>query len=319
VRLFTVATISYMHQAEVMIASVRAHHPDLKVSIIVPDINNATRQELQRVIGPDVELLNPADLGFGNLKLIKKYYSALEYCSAMKVVGLEYFLRNGEDTIFLDPDVLVIHSLDEGLFNLPGDVLLSPHTLKPYPNDLDVPSDLEIVRSGHINGGVLLVRNSKGGQEAIDWLIKKIKFEWFVSPKSGFYADQLWISALPYFFRNNVELIVDKGINVAYWNLHERNIECDENNKLQLENGSPVKLIHLSGFDPSGESISKHTSRSFNFETELALASILKIYRNNLLDAQFRYAHIISDFRFASAPLFIRMMRSKLQNRFFDR
>lgn len=307
-----------MHQAEVMIASVRVQHPDLKISIIVPDIDSKTEQLLQRAIGSDVELLNPADLGFGNLALLKKFYNALEYCSAMKVVGMQYFLRNGEDVLFLDPDVLVIHSLDKGLFDLSGDVLLSPHSLEPYPNDANVPSDLEIIRSGHINGGVILVRNSEGGREAIDWLSKKITFQWFVSPKSGFYADQLWISALPYFFRNKVELIEDKGINVAYWNLHERNIECDKNNILRLGNGSPVKLLHLSGFDPSGKNISKHTTREFGAVTELALTQILKSYRNDLIQAQRQYSHISSNFTFSNAPLFIRMNRSKWRNRFLN-
>lgn len=313
-RLFTVATVSHLHLAEVMISSFRSHNSGFDVSIIVPDLNSKNKNALQHIVGSEVELLVPEIFDFDYTTRMRRYYSALEFCSAMKVVGLRFFLLRGEDVLFLDPDVLILDSLAEGIMNVTGDVLLSPHTFKPYPIDLDVPNDLEIVRSGHINGGVLLVRNTEYAVGVIDWLLTKVQRQWFVAPKLGLYADQLWLSITPYFFHNIAKLITDKGINVAYWNLHERPVRIDGKGKLLLSSGAAVKLIHLSGYDCGAEEITKHSLRRFDTSSEYALSVIIGNYRTAVLIAKQKYSHFDAGAKFARGPLFFRMLLSKLLN-----
>ncbi len=311
-RVFTVATISHIHLSEVMIKSFCRLHSGFDISIVVPDLNLDNRFKIQTLIGENIELLSPNDLGLINMNQLRHYYGALEFCSAMKVVGIQFFLLRGEDVLFLDPDVLILDSLQRNLIEIPGDVLLSPHIFNPYPDDSCSPNDIDIIRSGHINGGVILIRNSNYGKQVINWLISKVESQWFVAPKVGLYADQLWISMLPYFFENAVSLIMDRGINVAYWNLHERQIGVTTNGQLVLKSGETVKLLHFSGFDIGGKSLSKHSTRSFSESTQEALESIIEEYRKDVVDAQKRYSKIDSRMKFARGPLFFRMKLAKI-------
>jgi hypothetical protein len=315
VRVFTVATISHIHLSEVMIKSFCRSHSGFDVSIIIPDLSLNNRSKVQSLIGRNIELLSPNDLGPIDVNRLRHFYNALEFCSAMKVVGFQFFLLRGEDVLFLDPDVLILGSLHESLIDIEGDVLLSPHIFKPYPNDSCSPNDLDIIRSGHINGGVILVRNSIYGKQVINWLISKVDSQWFVAPKVGLYADQLWLSMLPYLFENTVSLIMDPGINVAYWNLHERQIGATTKGQLVLKSGEAVKLIHFSGFDGGGERLSKHSTRTLSQTTQEALASVIEKYRKDLEVAQKRYSEIHSKMRFARGPLFLRMKLAKIIGR----
>ncbi len=310
-RVFTVATISHIHLSEVMIKSFCRSHSSFDLSIIIPDLSSENRSRVQHLIGENIELLSPNDLGLANVNRLRWIYNALEFCSAMKVVGFKFFMQRGEDVLFLDPDVLILGSLQRSLIDISGDVILSPHTFRPYPNDSCSPNDLDIIRSGHINGGVILVRNSVYGNEVIDWLMSKVESQWFVAPKLGLYADQLWLSMLPYLFENAVSLILDPGINVAYWNLHEREIGAKTKGQLVLKSGETIKLIHFSGFDCGGKGLSKHSTRSLDQDTQEALASVIEKYRNDLVDAQQRYSKIDSRIKFARGPLFFRMKLAK--------
>ena len=314
-RLFTVATVSHLYLAEVMINSFRSHNSGFDVSIIVPDLNSENQSALQHIVGNEVELLAPEILGFEYTTRMRRYYSALEFCSAMKVVGIRFFLLRGEDVLFLDPDVLILDSLVDGIMNKTGDVLLSPHTFKQYPTDNHAPNDLEIVRSGHINGGVVYVRNTEYAANVIDWLLTKVQRQWFVAPKLGLYADQLWLSIIPYFFHNITNYITDEGINVAYWNLHERPVRIDVNGKLLLSSGGVVRLIHLSGYDSGEERISRHSLRRFDTSSEYALSAIISNYRAAIIAAKQKYSEINAGARFARGPLFFRMFFSRLLNK----
>ena len=314
-RVFTVATISHIHLSEVMIKSFCESHSGFNVSIIIPDLSLDNRSKVQSLIGGNIELLSPNDLGKMNVDSLRKFYNVLEFSCAMKIVGFHFFLLRGEDVLFLDTDVLILGSLQRSLIDTPGDVLLSPHVFKPYPNDSCSPNDLDIIRSGHINGGVILIRNSVEGKQVIDWLYSKVDSQWFVAPKAGLYADQLWLSILPYLFENAVSIIMDPGINVAYWNLHERQIRATTTDQLVLESGETVKLIHFSGFDGGGERLSKHSTRSLSKTSQEALATVIEKYRKDLEVAQQRYSGINSRVKFARGPLFFRMKLAKIIGR----
>jgi hypothetical protein len=142
--------------------------------------------------------------------------------------------------------------------------------------------------------------------------MSKVENEWFVAPKVGLYADQLWLSMLPYVFENAVSLIMDPGINVAYWNLHERQIGATTKGELVLKSGETVKLIHFSGFDCGGKGLSKHTTRSLDQDTHEAMAGVIEKYRNDLVGAQQSYSKIDSRMKFARGPLFFRMKLAKI-------
>lgn len=309
-RLLTVATANYIYWADVMFSHSRRIHPELRPTLLVADVSRAALDPVREMLDPDVDVLCCDDLGFDFLADMRTYYGPLEFCSALKVLGLSYVLRNEDACLFLDPDMVVHASLREAVFDQPGEIVVSSHTMAPYPHDGALPDDLEPCLAGHINGGVFFARREQSGTPAIDWLIEKTRYEWFVAPDIGMYADQQWLSALPYFFRDRTTIVSDRGVNVAYWNLHERPL-FEKDGRINLASGEPLRLMHFSGFmAPSGGKLTKHSNRQFDAGTEAALIQLIQSYETELISARARLGYLRGDIQFCNHPLPVRLRRA---------
>jgi len=308
-RLLTVATVSYLHQASVLFSHARRVHPELKPTVLVADCSPKALGPVSDALGPEIDVLCTADLECDFLESMRTYYSPLEYCSALKILGTAHILRDEESCLFLDPDMVIMDSLSDAVFDQPGEIVVSCHTFSPYPNDGKSPDDLELCLSGHLNGGVLLARRGSTGNTALNWLVDKTKSRWFVAPELGMYADQHWFSALPYFFRDHTTVVSDRGVNVAYWNLHERPLRVNEQGSaITLATGDPLRLMHFSGFSlPSNGRISKHTNRRFDEITEKALDTLISDYETSLVLSKERFEHLVGDLGFSNLPLVQRL------------
>ena len=279
-RVITVATVSYLYQAVTMLDQYKKIHPATSQTIIVADYHKCNLIKLKGLVRDDIDLIAPEDLGYDKVGLIRTYYNPLEFCSALKIIGMIHFIEAGADCLFLDPDTFVLQDIESRLFQLAGDILLSPHTFQPYPSDGKSPDDLEISMSGFINGGVMFGRAHATSLAPLLWLKSKIATQWFVAPLKGLYADQIWLSALPYYFNKNVTLINDLGINVAYWNLHERSLYLEGMTQtLRLTTGEPVRLLHFSGYDVEKPlTLTRNSTREFDWNTNDAIQRILSDY-----------------------------------------
>lgn len=316
-RLLTVSTVSYLHQVDVLFSHARRIHPELKPTVLIADCSLQALDPVRDMLGPEIDVLCTADLEFDFLEGMRSYYSALEYCSALKVLGSSHILQNEDSCLFLDPDMVMLDSLNEAVMGLPGEIVACCHAFSPYPNDGESPDDLELCLSGHLNGGVLLTRRGAEGNAALDWLVDKTKSQWFVAPELGMYADQQWLSSLPYFFRDRTSVVSDRGVNVAYWNLHERPLckNYDDGN-IKLASGEPLRLIHFSGFAmPSNRRISKHTKRKFDAETEKALGHLIAAYEADLTYSKLKFKYLVGDLGFNNEAL---KKRLEIASRIFN-
>jgi hypothetical protein len=304
-RLLTVSTISYLHQVDVLFSHAKRIHPELKPTVLIADCSPKALEPVRKALGPEIDVLCTADLEFDFLEGMRSYYSALEYCSALKVLGSAYILRNEDNCLFLDPDMVILESLTDAVINQPGEIVACCHSFSTYPNDGESPDDLELCLSGHLNGGVFMTRRGEQGNVALDWLVEKTKNRWFVAPELGMYADQQWLSALPYFFRDRTTVVSDPSVNVAYWNLHERPLRLNSLGMvITLANGNPLRLMHFSGFSlPSNGRISKHTNRRFDLDTEAILRAMIYEYESTLIDSRSRFKHLSGDLKFCNLPL----------------
>jgi len=312
-RLLTVATTDYLHFVDVLFNSVRKVHPELILTVIVADCSKEMISPVKDALGSDVDVFCCADLGFNFLEDMRSYYLPLEFCSALKVLGLAYILKAENECLFLDPDMIVYDSLQESVIDKPGEIVLSCHSFSSFPKDDSNPNDLEIFTAGHLNGGILFCRQSIENTSIINWLVEKTKFQWFIFPEHGMYADQQWLSALPYFFRNQTTLILDRGVNVAYWNLHERPLyRLVAGGPIILNDREPLRLMHFSGFKiPSNGRLSLHGNRVFDTKTELILREIIYEYEQKLSSAQKKFFHLRGDLGFCSLPLAARLKLAK--------
>lgn len=309
-RLLTVATASYVYLASVMFSNVRRMHPELRSTLLVADVDRDGLSTVRDALGPDIDVLCCDDLGFDFIPEMRSYYGTLEFCSALKSLGSAYVLRDETECLFLDPDMLVLDSLHDTVLSCSGEMVVSAHTFAPYPSDGAAPDDLELCQSGFINGGVLLTRRTESGTPALDWLVGKACYQWFVAPTFGLYGDQHWLSALFYLFRSRTGLIEDRGVNVAYWNLHERPLRM-EDGRIKLATGEPLRLMHFSGFAmPSGGKLTRHTQRRFDMETETVLSELIREYEKQLTEARASLGHLRGNLEFCTDPLPVRLRRA---------
>jgi hypothetical protein len=307
-RLLTVCSVSYIPLASVMLESAAALHPELRPTLLVSDTSvQATRQLRETALSEMADLLCCADLNVDFLESARTYYDVLEFNSALKVLGSAYLLASGQECLFLDPDMVLYDRID-GVVSTAGEVIYTAHTHAPFPEDGHGPNDLEMCRSGTANGGILLTR--AGGMTALNWLSRHAKYHWFVAPELGMYADQLWISCLADLFVGRACVAREPGTNVAYWNLHERPLK-NAAGCVRLADGSPLRLFHFSGFPfPNDGQLSKHSRRTFDGDTQDAIASLCRDYEARLVRAKDKWGHLRGDIAFCSDPLPQRLARA---------
>lgn len=301
----TIATVSYLPLVSVLIDSIRRYNSKARIAVLVTDVSAHGLSHVRKAFADKgIELYCCDDLGVGYFSEMRRYYSALEFNSACKVLFLDYQLRvkQEKECLFLDPDIYALSDIENVLSSSFGDILLTPHTLTPPPDDGFPPSDLDFVLCGHINGGVVRMRLSADTLKALEWLVKYVRFEWFVAPEYGLYADQQWLSCLPYYFSSITNVLKDRSINVGYWNLHERHLS--EKNGLYCVNGTPAALFHFSGFVLSDKGIlTCHSNRKYNEATEAAIRKLVKEYGHKLAGEKERFKHLKGDLCFSQATL----------------
>ena len=144
----------------------------------------------------------------------------------MKPYLLEHLFRHYsiEKLLYLDPDILILNSLDTLRNYLDeADILLTPHLLSPIPNDGRRPTEHDILKSGVYNLGFLGLRNGLESKRLLRWWSDKLYHHCIVAVEQNLFVDQRWMDLAPSLFEG-VRILREPGYNVAYWNLHERSV-----------------------------------------------------------------------------------------------
>jgi len=210
-------------------------------------------------------------------------YTTLELNCALKCFFLRYALEAYQPDIlfFLDSDILVFDSFkffEEQLAD--HSILLTPHITKPYPEDTHRPQEKEILKTGIFNGGFLGLRNDENSLALLDWFKTRMVDQCYERPKEGLNVDQKWLEFVPLYFKN-VKVILHAGCNVAYWNLHQREIR--KKGDKYFANDEPLIFFHYSGYsvqDP--DQVSRHQDR-ISIEGNTELKELFEFYRRTLI------------------------------------
>ena len=107
--------------------------------------------------------------------------------------------------------------------------------------------DKMLLQAGMFNAGFIGLSQSQKVLDFLRWWESRTANHGILLPNLGFHFDQRWLDLAPGYIE---ELCVlrDPGVNVAYFNLSKRSIEIDNGD--YVIDGSKLKLIHFSGFDP---------------------------------------------------------------------
>lgn len=298
----TVSALNYLPLTFALARSLYRHIPEARLSILVTDASSSTTAKLNQIYSDIAEFISCDDLGIDYLHSLRSYYNVLEFSSACKVLALDYQLRvRGEpECCFIDPDMLVLGNFIPAIRAANKEMLVTYHSTAPYPEDGELPNELELTTTGTINGGFIYSKNTPAALAALHWLTSQTRYRWFVAPAYGMYGDQHWLSFLTLFFPETADIIHATGINIAYWNLHERTLT--QQGDTYTVGKEPALLFHFSGF--GGDRLSKHCNRRFA-ESEGAINQLVHDYNAALANERALLATnpFTSDYGFATLPL----------------
>jgi glycosyltransferase involved in cell wall biosynthesis len=253
----TIIARNYLAQARVLADSYLEYEPDGRFFLLVVD---GLPDGVQ--LSPSITVLGPNDLGLKDFTEMAFQYDITELCTAVKGALMSRILQNFDvdALVYFDPDIAIFRPLDEMWALLEqSNIVLIPHLLDPIPLDGNRPSEQDILIAGAYNLGFLGLRASAETNKFLDWWRERLRDLCRIDIAHGLFVDQKWIDLVPSLFRGTT-ILRDDTYDVAYWNLHSRDLE--QHGDGVLINGRPLSFFHFSGFDPlQTRTLSKHQNR----------------------------------------------------------
>lgn len=275
----TVCTASYLGQAKGMADSVILHNPGYKVVIGLADKLDL---KFDRSLFQPHRLVEVHELNIPEFKEMAERYNILELSCALKTFFVGWLLQHESagSVIYLDADILVFNSFGHAEELLSeNSFLITPHITSPFPDQHLRPMEKDILKTGMFNAGFFAVTNDKAGNTIIDWWKSRMTDQAFERPKEGLNIDQNWLNFVPLYFKD-AALLEHPGYNVAYWNLHERQIT--KQGEQFFANDEPLVFFHYSGYVMSSpKEISKHQDRT-TMNGNKALEELFSKYHTTL-------------------------------------
>jgi len=241
----TISPESQLHEALTTATSFLEHNKQTDYVILVTDQSDLT--ELQRNY-PSITFMNTDFLDNEILKMMSKTYTKMELAYAVTPFAIRYLLISSyTQVLFLKLETLVLGDL-ESLFlklNL-NSAIVTPHLLSPDASTFNIKQEIDVLLAGTFNGGVVGFRNTSEALMYLDWWSQKTKSQCYRDVSNGLHFEQRWLDFITSFV-SDLEIIRNKGINVAHWNLLERDLKIKDDH---LYAGTDKCLIfRFSGFD----------------------------------------------------------------------
>lgn len=241
----TIVARNYLAQASALADSWVENVPEGRITILVIDLGD-DRVESD---DPRVRVVGPTGAGFtqDEFDRMATIYGVVELATAVKPTLMRHLLdEEGEPVAYLDPDILVFRPLDEiERMARAEDIVLTPHTSVPLPDDGKHPYEAAFLVCGVFNLGFVAV--GPGGGPFLDWWAGRLARHCIDQTSQGFFVDQKWIDLVPGYFRHHVMRLPE--VNVAYWNLPVRTFARDGDG--WTVDGRPLVFFHFSGYDPA--------------------------------------------------------------------
>ena len=282
--IFTICSNNYLAQAKTLGDSLLEHNPTYRFIIgLTDEINN----EIDYSFLAAYTIVPVKYIGITQFDDLWKKYDIVEFNTCVKASYFKFLFLTYPDAnniCYLDPDIKVYHKLDilEAAFSN-YDILLTPHILTPLEIDDKHPGENTFLNFGLYNLGFIGVhRNCTQPSCFLDWWENRTLTLGYNNPCAGLYVDQLWINLVPIFFEK-VKIIMQKGLNVAPWNLHERKIIHTVNEEFKIDDESALYFFHFSSYRfNKKDTMSKYYNR-YNFETHSELKKLYNDYNNDLV------------------------------------
>ena len=284
---FTICSNNYLSQAKVLSDSVNKYSKDdYSFVIVLCDVfsNRIDYSEFNS------EFIEAKDLGIENFDWMAKFYDIVEFNTALKPFAFKHLIAKYHPQFiqYLDPDTCTYQSLKLIEQEMEPDytMLFTPHSLAPLPFDGKTPTDNVFLNYGIYNLGFLGVRVTEESEKILDWWCGFCREHCIEDPTRGFFVDQLPMELVPLYF-NKTKISRNKGINAAYWNLHEREIEWSEDNKIFKSGGDDLILFHFSNLKINGDDYVSQRSDRYMISDSNALSILFNDYISRIKSTKY--------------------------------
>ncbi|MFC6645654.1 group 1 glycosyl transferase [Granulicella cerasi] len=259
----TIVSPNYLAYARTLGASYLRAHPGHRFFVlIVANLTDATP-----FLGGSFEPVMLHEIGVADLRAEAMKYDILELNTNVKPAFMLHLLAKHQlDTlVYLDPDIYVYAPLEPvfEVLDAGASAVLTPHMTTPVW-DGKAPGEQDLLVNGTYNLGFIAVSSSEESRKLLQWWDVRCLEAGYSEGRSGLFVDQKWINMVPGLFAD-VHISRNAGLNMAYWNIHERGIQTTaEGYMVENANTAPVPLrfFHFSGIVVTDESVlSKHTNR----------------------------------------------------------
>ncbi|KVN96269.1 hypothetical protein WJ69_02865 [Burkholderia ubonensis] len=308
-----VATESHLPLACLALGSIRSSEPIRKRVYVVGSRSVLTGGDGIEVVHAE-SYVEPALMD----RLVSRYTPS-EVCFALKPHVLASMLREAGMKIahYIDSDIKFYTPVDLlGAAFAGGDILLTPHYLRPFPHDGRRPHVLTLLRGGVFNAGYVGVRATPAGFDFLAWWAASVLDYGRNEPRSGMSGDQRWLDLAPALFPT-CTVWRHPGANVGYWNLHERTLTQSPDGGIKVDD-EPLMFFHFSGFDAgSPTELSKYQDR-IDVPSQPMIGRLLGEYAADVASLRFserRAGHYAYRKWWQGESWLIRRMRNRLRKR----
>lgn len=278
---FTICAKNYLAQALTLRESFLKHNPSLNFFIFLADKIDGV-EDVDGVVALDKSWIPDwVNMAFK--------YDVIEFNTSIKPFCFGKLFKEGyEKVIYLDPDIYVTRPLDyiyECLNN--KSVVLTPHYCDIEEHFDGAVSEETFNKVGIYNLGFCALKNDKVGQEIAKWWLNRLQYKCYSQSSEGLFVDQKWMDYIPGFFPDATCVSSHHGMNVAIWNLHERELFIDDKQGYMIRRKKtgdefPLLFFHFSGFDPFETTIINRRHPQFNVTTYPSFKPIIEEYRERV-------------------------------------
>ncbi len=281
----TIVSPNYLHFARTLAGSYLGQHPDQRFFVlIVADLHDPAPFLIDRSFTP----VMLSEIGIPNLRAVAMKYDILELNTNVKPTFLKHLLKshNLDSLVYLDPDIFVYQALDP-VFTTLGEVatvVLTPHMTTPV-SDGKSPSEQDLLYNGTYNLGFIGVGRTEESWRLLDWWEDRCLEIGFSEGRTGLFVDQKWMNLAPGLF-DRVVISRDPGLNMAYWNLHERTLlRADIAYRVETSDRAavPLRFFHFSGLDPSEPHVLSRNTDRFTLPGRPDLQELFATYKAAVL------------------------------------
>ena len=298
----TIVASNYLEMARLLAESFLAQHPGDSFVVLVVD--DQPVGDLGGTSDDDLafEIIRLGDLALSDAQLdvMKTIYDVMELSTAVKPSFLQYLLRDDSIAVYLDPDIYVYGPFTELVAPvLQAGIVLTPHVLRPIPRDGTSPTERNIMGSGIFNLGFIAV--SPDADDFLDWWQERLLVDAVSDIEANLFTDQRWIDWVPALF--GCQVCRDPAMNIAWWNIHERDLRRTPDGDGYQVDGSPLRFVHFSGYDPATpDRMSKHQTTPRTLHTEGAVIRELSDAYGAALEANGHHSRRRTPYEWNTTP-----------------